>query len=81
MRRFAGNACGGAGLRAARECELGTGCDGTRRGLRRSGLRPRLLVWPALKAATVEDAALDDFFRPALQVAQDGARLDAARLP
>src|SRR5258706_13981386 len=25
--------------------KLGTGCDGSRRGLRRSGLRPRLLVW------------------------------------
>src|SRR5258707_15790200 len=25
--------------------KLGTGCDGTRRGLRRSGLGPRLLVW------------------------------------
>ena len=31
---------------------------------------------PALKAATVEDCAIDDFFRPGLQVAQDGARLD-----
>ncbi len=31
---------------------------------------------PALKAATVEDGTLDDFFRPALQAAQDRARLD-----
>ena len=31
---------------------------------------------PALKAATVEDRAFDDFFRPTSQVAQDSARLD-----
>jgi hypothetical protein len=30
----------------------------------------------ATKAATVEDGAPDDLFRPALQVTQDGARLD-----